>query len=83
MMKSTFISKVFDRKVKKYLQEVLSNFKIKMCFSGLGGMGSKASIILLLMKETIEFAIELKWYFACSILSEIKRIFDEINFLLK
>ena len=28
-----------------------------MCFSGLGGMGSKASIILLLMKETIEFAM--------------------------
>ena len=56
-MKNTFMSKLFDRKVKKYLQEVSLNLKMKMCFSRLGSMGSKASIILLLMKETLEFAI--------------------------
>ena len=28
-----------------------------MCFSGLSSIGSKASIILLLIKETLEFAI--------------------------
>ena len=57
VLKNTFISKLFDRKVKKYLQEVVTNLKIRICFSGLGSTGSRSSIILLLMKGTLEFSM--------------------------
>ena len=56
VLKSVFISKVFDNKFKVYLQKVSANLKMNMRFSGFDDFESKSSIILLLMKETLEFA---------------------------
>ena len=55
--KNTFISKLFNRKLQKYLSKVCTNLKMKMYFSGLEDFGSKLSYILLMMKETLEFAM--------------------------
>ena len=58
MTKNAFVSKLLNVKGKKYLKEVLLNMKMKMHFSNLNDLGSKSSIILLLMKDILEFVMK-------------------------